>query len=159
MKAYSTRVGSGPFPTEIEGEEGDHIRTKGGEYGATTGRSRRCGWFDGVATRHSVRINGVDSAVITKLDVLDDRKTLKICTGYRCGNKVYENFPADLNIIHDCEPVYEELPGWMADTSQVRDVRDLPQNAIHYIQTIERYLGLKVEMISVGPERSQIMRR
>ncbi|GJQ58078.1 MAG: adenylosuccinate synthase [Candidatus Scalindua sp. AMX11] len=159
MKAYSTRVGSGPFPTEIEGEEGDQIRAKGGEYGATTGRSRRCGWFDGVATRHSVRINGVDSAVITKLDVLDDRETLKICTGYRSGNKVYENFPADLNILSDCEPVYEELPGWMADTSQVREVRGLPQNAVHYIQTIERYLGLKIEMISVGPERSQIMRR
>ncbi|MDR4505726.1 MAG: adenylosuccinate synthase [Candidatus Scalindua sp.] len=158
MKAYSTRVGSGPFPTEIEGAEGEYIRTKGGEYGATTGRSRRCGWFDGVAARHSVRINGVDSAVITKLDVLDDRKTLKICTGYRSGSRVYESFPADLNIITDCEPVYEELPGWLADTSQVRDVSDLPQNAIHYIQTIERYLGLKIEMISVGPERSQIMR-
>ncbi len=159
MKAYSTRVGSGPFPTEIVGEEGDHIRSKGAEYGATTGRSRRCGWFDGVATRHSVRINGVDSAVITKLDVLDDRETLKICTGYRSGDKVYENFPADLNILPDCEPIYEELPGWMVNTSHVREVRDLPQNALHYLETIERYLGLTIELISVGPERSQIMRR
>ncbi|MCP5008085.1 MAG: adenylosuccinate synthase [Planctomycetes bacterium] len=158
MKAYSTRVGSGPFPTEIEGDEGDHIRAKGCEYGATTGRSRRCGWFDGVAARHSVRVNGVDAAVITKLDVLDDQETLKVCTGYRSGNNVYENFPADLNILTDCEPVYEEFSGWMADTSLVRDVRDLPQKAIHYIQAIEKYLQLKIEMISVGPERSQIIR-
>ncbi|MDR4499483.1 MAG: adenylosuccinate synthase [Candidatus Scalindua sp.] len=158
MKAYSTRVGSGPYPTEIDGELSEHIRTRGGEYGATTGRSRRCGWFDVVAVRHSVKINGVDSAVITKLDVLDDQETLKICTGYRSGNRVYDNFPADLNVLTDCEPIYDEVPGWMEDTSEVRNAEDLPRDAIQYIQTIERYLGLKIEMVSVGPERSQFIR-
>ena len=158
MKAYSTRVGSGPYPTEIDGELGEHIRSRGGEYGATTGRSRRCGWFDVVAVRHSVRINGVGSAVITKLDVLDDQETLKICTGYRSGNRVYDNFPADLNVLTDCEPIYDEVPGWMEDTSEVRNAEDLPRDAIQYIQTIERYLGLKIEMVSVGPERSQFIR-
>jgi len=158
MKAYSTRVGSGPYPTEIDGELSEHIRSRGGEYGATTGRSRRCGWFDVVAVRHSVKINGVDSAVITKLDVLDDRETLRICTGYRSGNRVYDNFPADLNVLTDCEPIYDEVPGWNEDTSKVRKAEDLPRNAIQYIQTIERYLGLKIEMVSVGPERSQCIR-
>ncbi len=158
MKAYTTRVGSGPFPTEIAGEEGEHIRKKGVEYGATTGRPRRCGWFDAVAVGHSVRINDVDSAVVTKLDVLDDRETLKICTGYRSNNKTYNNFPADLDLLDDFEPVYEEVPGWMEDTNKARKQEDLPQNAINYIKTLERLLGLKIEMISVGPERLEVIR-
>ncbi len=158
MKAYTTRVGSGPFPTEVVGKLGDHIREKGGEYGATTGRPRRCGWFDAVAMQHSVRINDVDSAVITKLDVLDDQETLKICTGYKSGKMIYNNFPADLDALDVCEPIYEEIPGWMEDTSEVRNKEDLPKNATNYIQTIERHLGLKVEMVSVGPERLQIVR-
>jgi adenylosuccinate synthase len=158
MKAYTTRVGSGPFPTEVGGKLGDHIREKGGEYGATTGRPRRCGWFDVVAMQHSVRINGVDSAVITKLDVLDDQEIVKICTGYKSGKKVYNNFPADLDALDVCEPIYEEVPGWMEDTSKVRNKEDLPGNAIKYIQTIEGYLGLKVKMVSVGPDRLQVVR-
>ncbi len=158
MKAYTTRVGSGPFPTEIDGKTGDHIREKGGEFGATTGRPRRCGWFDAVAVHHSVRINDVDAAVMTKLDVLDDQETLRICTGYKSDKKVYYNFPADLDILDDCVQVYEEVPGWMEDTSTAREKEDLPENAINYIQTIEKILGLKVEMISVGPERSQVIK-
>jgi len=158
MKAYTTRVGSGPFPTEVGGKLGDHIRKKGGEYGATTGRPRRCGWFDAVAMQHSVRINGADSAVITKLDVLDDQEIVKICTGYKSGKKIYNNFPADLDALDVCEPIYEEVPGWMEDTSKVRNKEDLPENAINYIQTIEGYLGLKVKMVSVGPDRLQVVR-
>ncbi len=158
MKAYTTRVGSGPFPTEVGGKLGDHIRKKGGEFGSTTGRPRRCGWFDAVAMQYSVRINGADSAVITKLDVLDDQEIVKICTGYKSGKKVYNNFPADLDALGVCEPIYEEVPGWMEDTSKVRNKEDLPENAINYIQTIEGYLGLKVKMVSVGPDRLQVVR-
>ena len=158
MKAYITRVGSGPFPTEVVGKLGDHIREKGGEFGATTGRPRRCGWFDVVAAQHSVKINDVDSAVMTKLDVLDDQETVKICTGYKSGKKIYHSFPADLDALDVCEPIYEEVPGWMEDTSKVRNRDDLPKNAINYIQTIERHLRLKIEMISVGPERLQVVR-
>jgi len=156
-KAYATRVGSGPFPTEIDGEQGEHIRKKGGEFGSTTGRPRRCGWFDAVAIQHSVRISGVDSLIMTKLDVLDDQKTIRICTGYKNDNKVYHNFPADLGVLENCEPVYEEVSGWMEDTSNVRDVKSLPAKAMDYIRKIEKIIGLKVKMVSVGPERLQII--
>ncbi|ODS32597.1 MAG: adenylosuccinate synthase [Candidatus Scalindua rubra] len=158
MKAYITRVGSGPFPTEIDGEPGDHVRKRGGEFGATTGRPRRCGWFDTVAVQHSVRISGVDSLIMTKLDVLDDQETIRICTGYRSNKKIYNNFPADLDVLHNCEPVYEEVAGWLEDISKVRNVEDLPDNARNYITTIEDYVGLKIKMISVGPERLQVIR-
>ena len=157
-KAYTTRVGSGPFPTEIDGELGEHIRKKGCEFGSTTGRPRRCGWFDAVAIQHSVRISGVDSLIMTKLDVLDDQETIRICTGYKSDKKVYHNFPADIDVLENCEPVYEEVSGWMEDTSKVRDVKDLPGKAMDYIRRIEEIIGLKVKMISVGPERSQIIR-
>ena len=156
-KAYATRVGSGPFPTEIDGEQGEHIRKKGGEFGSTTGRPRRCGWFDAVAIRHSVRISGVDSLIVTKLDVLDDQETIRICTGYKSYEKVYNNFPADLDVLENCEPVYEEISGWLEDTSNVRDVKDLPGKAMDYIRKIEEIIGLKVKMVSVGPERLQIV--
>ncbi len=156
-KAYTTRVGSGPFPTEVEGEQGEHIRKKGGEFGSTTGRPRRCGWFDGVAIQHSVRISGVDSLIVTKLDVLDDQKTISICTGYTCNDKLYNTFPANIEILNNCEPVYEDVPGWCEDTSNVRDVQNLPENARNYIKALEEIVGVKVERISVGPERSQII--
>ena len=156
-KAYATRVGSGPFPTEIDGEQGEHIRKKGGEFGSTTGRPRRCGWFDAVAIRHSVRISGVDSLIMTKMDVLDDQETIRICTGYKSNKKVYHNFPADLDVLENCEPVYEEVSGWMEDTSKVRDVKSLPGKAMDYIRKVEEIIGLKVKMVSVGPERLQII--
>lgn len=158
MKAYTTRVGSGPFPTEIVGNLAEHIRKKGGEFGATTGRPRRCGWFDAVAMQYSVKINDVDSAVITKLDVLDDQEKVKICIGYKRGKKIYYNFPADLDVLDVCEPIYEELSGWMEDTSGVRKKEDIPENAINYIRAIEGHLGLKTKMISVGPDRLQVVR-
>lgn len=156
-KAYATRVGSGPFPTEIDGEQGEHIRKKGGEFGSTTGRPRRCGWFDAVAIRHSVRISGVDSLIMTKIDVLDDQETIRICTGYKSNKKVYHNFPADLDVLENCEPVYEEVFGWMEDTSKVRDVKSLPGKVMDYIRKVEEIIGLKVKMVSVGPERLQII--
>ena len=156
-KAYTTRVGSGPFPTEVEGEDGEHIRKKGGEFGSTTGRPRRCGWFDAVAIQHSVRISGVDSLIVTKLDVLDDQDTIKICTGYKYNEKLYNTFPADIDILNNCEPVYEEVPGWNEDTSGMRTAESLPEKAKDYIKRIENIVGVKVKMVSVGPERSQII--
>jgi adenylosuccinate synthase len=156
-KAYTTRVGSGPFPTEVDGEQEEHIRKKGGEFGSTTGRPRRCGWFDAVAIQHSVRISGVDSLIVTKLDVLDDQETIRICTGYKNNEKIYNNFPADIDILYNCEPVYEEVSGWCEDTSNVRSAENLPEKARNYIKTIENIVGVKVKMISVGPERSQII--
>jgi adenylosuccinate synthase len=156
-KAYTTRVGSGPFPTEVDGEEGEHIRKKGGEFGSTTGRPRRCGWFDAVAIQHSVRISGVDSLIVTKLDVLDDQKTIKVCTGYKYNETLYNTFPADIDILNNCEPVYEEVPGWNEDTTSIRSAEKLPEKARDYIKTIEEIVGVKVKMISVGPERSQII--
>ncbi len=156
-KAYTTRVGSGPFPTEVDGEQGEHIRKKGGEFGSTTGRPRRCGWFDAVAIQHSVRISGVDSLIVTKLDVLDDQETIRICTGYKNENKVHKNFPADIEILNNCEPVYEEVTGWQEDTTKVRSIEGLPEKAIDYIRKIEDIVGVKVEMVSVGPERLQII--
>jgi len=156
-KAYTTRVGSGPFPTEVEGEDGEHIRKKGGEFGSTTGRPRRCGWFDAVAIQHSVRISGVDSLIVTKLDVLDDQDTIKICTGYKYNEKLYNTFPADIDVLNNCEPVYEEVPGWNEDTSGMRSAESLPEKAKDYIKRIENIVGVKVKMVSVGPERSQII--
>ena len=156
-KAYTTRVGSGPFPTEVEGEDGEHIRKKGGEFGSTTGRPRRCGWFDAVAIQHSVRISGVDSLIVTKLDVLDDQDTIKICTGYKYNEKLYKTFPADIDVLNNCEPVYEEVPGWNEDTSGMRTAESLPEKAKDYIKRIENIVGVKVKMVSVGPERSQII--
>ncbi|KHE92283.1 MAG: adenylosuccinate synthase [Candidatus Scalindua brodae] len=156
-KAYTTRVGSGPFPSEVEGEQGEHIRKKGGEFGSTTGRPRRCGWFDAVAIQHSVRISGVDSLIVTKLDVLDDQETIRICTGYKCNEKSYNTFPADIDVLNNCEPVYDEVSGWCEDTSKVRSAENLPEKAWNYIKTIENIVGVRVGMVSVGPERSQII--
>jgi adenylosuccinate synthase len=156
-KAYTTRVGSGPFPTEIDGEQGEHIQRKGGEFGSTTGRPRRCGWFDAVAIQHSVRISGVDSLIVTKLDVLDDQETIRICTGYKYNEKLYNTFPAEIDALYNCEPIYEEVSGWREDTSNVRNHEDLPDKAKDYINTIENIVGVKVKMVSVGPERSQII--
>ncbi len=157
MKSYTTRVGSGPFPSELNDELGEYLRKKGGEYGATTGRPRRCGWFDAVAVKHAIMVNGVDGAVLTKLDVLDGQKTIKICVGYKSGSKVYDVFPMDLAALPECQPVYREVPGWQEDTSKMREKRDVPHQAIHYIKTLEDMLGVKVEILSVGPDRGQVV--
>lgn len=158
MKAYTTRVGSGPFPTEMDDALGREIQDKGGEFGATTGRPRRCGWFDAVAVGHAAMINGVDTAVVTKLDVLDKQKTLKICVGYRYDGKTYTKFPSSFGLISQCEPVYEEVAGWEAETKNLTSKDRLPGRAIEYIGTLEKLLGLSVEFVSVGPDREQIIK-
>jgi len=155
IKAYTTRVGEGPFPTELRGEEGDNIREMGKEYGATTGRPRRCGWFDLVIARYSARINGLTNFVITKLDVLDSLKTIKVCVGYRLKDQVFKEFPAQLDILEDCDPIYEEFPGWQQETSDIKEYAELPEAARSYIEFIESQVGVPIKMISVGPMRKR----
>jgi adenylosuccinate synthase len=154
-KAYQTRVGNGPMPTELVGEEGDILRERGKEYGATTGRPRRCGWFDGVASRYTVRINSLTSMVMTRLDVLDQYPSLKVCTAYRLDGKVTKTFPSSTRALLRVEPIYEELPGWQKDTKQIRAFEDLPPQAKAYVRRIEELVGCPIDMVSVGPEREQ----
>jgi len=157
-KAYTTRVGSGPFPTEMEPELGEEIRKIGQEYGATTGRPRRCGWFDAVVVRQSVRLNGIDSLVVTKLDVLDGLPELKICTGYRLGSKMVTEFPPDEKAMYECRPVYRTFPGWKRPTVSVSDYRRLPEEAKRYLSAISRYSGARIKYVAVGPKRHQIIK-
>jgi adenylosuccinate synthase len=154
-KAYTTRVGEGPFPTELQDELGEKIRQKGGEYGATTGRPRRCGWFDAVVVNHSIRVNGIREIVITKLDVLNDFDTIKICVGYRVDGKVSYHVPSNFEILKNSEPVYEEMRGWKTEINGVRDFKDLPTNAKRYLKRIGKLIGTKITMISVGSERDE----
>ncbi|HMK49951.1 MAG TPA: adenylosuccinate synthase [Thermodesulfovibrionales bacterium] len=157
VKAYTTRVGAGPFPTEIKDEFGDAIREKGGEYGATTGRPRRCGWLDMVILRHSARINGLTGIAITKLDILDGLDSIKICTSYKHNGKVYNEFPKELNIFQECEPVYEEMEGWKESTLGATSLDALPGAARSYIKKIEDMLGVEVQMISTGQRRDELI--
>ncbi len=157
VKAYTTRVGSGPFPTEIEGPFGDEMRERGGEYGATTGRPRRCGWLDFVALRHAVRVNSLTGLIITKLDVLDGIDPLKVCVAYRYQSDLITEFPKELNILEECEPVYEELEGWKESTRGIREFDKLPVNAQKYIRHIEETLGVPVDIISTGKKRDDII--
>jgi len=154
-KAYQTRVGNGPMPTELVGEEGDVLRERGKEYGATTGRPRRCGWFDGVASRYTVRINSLTAMVMTRLDILDQYPSLKVCTAYRLDGKVTKTFPSSTRALLRVEPIYEELPGWQKDTKQIRAFEDLPPQAKAYVQRIQELVGCPIDMVSVGPEREQ----
>jgi adenylosuccinate synthase len=154
-KAYTTRVGEGPFPTELQDEIGEKIREKGGEYGATTGRPRRCGWLDAVVVNHSIRVNGIREMVITKLDVLNDFDTIKICVGYRADGKVFYHVPSNLEILKRSEPVYEELSGWKTELKGAKNFKDLPPNAKRYIRRIEELMRTKIAMISVGSERNE----
>jgi adenylosuccinate synthase len=156
-KAYTTRVGSGPFPTELNDEVGNHLREQGGEYGSTTGRPRRCGWFDVVVVRHSVRLGGLTDLAITKLDILKGLKKIKICTEYKFKGKKIQEFPASLLIQEGCEPVYEEVKGWDEDISMVKDLNDLPSNAQKYVKLIEQLVGVDACMISLGNERGQTL--
>ncbi len=156
-KAYATRVGAGPFPTELSGKEAERLREQGGEYGATTGRPRRCGWFDAVAVRYSARINGLDGLVITKLDVLDNLEKIKICTGYKLDGRTVKDFPADSSKLERCKPVYKTLSGWCAPTGKIKSFKKLPANAKIYIQTLEKLTGVKAYMISVGAKREDII--
>ncbi|MBI5287038.1 MAG: adenylosuccinate synthase [Deltaproteobacteria bacterium] len=154
-KAYTTRVGEGPFPTELKGEEGERLREWGAEFGATTGRPRRCGWFDAVGVRHSVRVNGLDGLVITKLDVLDGLDKVMVCKAYKYEGKVMEDFSSDIDILSNCEPVYEVFDGWKQSTTGITDFKDLPQNARRYIKKIEELVGVEVIMVSVGAQRKE----
>jgi len=154
-KAYTTRVGEGPFPTELRDQLGEKIREMGGEYGATTGRPRRCGWFDAVVVNHSVRINGIREMVITKLDVLNNFEKIKVCVGYRLNGKVIHHVPSNLEMLQSSEPVYEEVNGWDTEIKGARNFSDLPYHAQRYIRRIEELINTKITMISVGPERNE----
>lgn len=159
LKLYTTRVGEGPFPTELFDADGETLRSRGGEFGATTGRPRRCGWFDAVIARYAQRVNGIDFWAMTKLDVLDTFETVKICTGYRRDDGfVYQTFPADLDVLARCEPVYEELPGWQCETSKITNYNDLPENAKRYIDRILELVGGRLGVLSVGPARETTLR-
>jgi adenylosuccinate synthase len=158
-KAYTTRVGEGPLPTELLDDMGARLRESGQEYGASTGRPRRCGWFDAVAVRYAVRVNGLDALALTKLDVLDGMETLKICTGYRHGDLILTDFPADLQLLAECEPVYESVPGWDQPTRSVRRFGDLPQRARDYVQALEEVSGAPAAIISTGSDRDDTILR
>lgn len=154
-KAYTTRVGAGPFPTELFDDVGQYLGEKGHEFGATTGRSRRCGWFDGVAMRRSAQVNSITGLCITKLDVLDGLETLKICTSYNYNGESLELPPVGADAIEKCEAVYEEMPGWSEITAGIRDKNELPQNALNYLNRLEEVVGIPVHIISTGPERDE----
>ena len=158
-KAYTTRVGRGPFPTEMKGELQESTRRKGGEFGATTGRPRRCGWFDAVLVNYAVRINGMDTMVLTKIDILSDFDKVKICTSYKYNGETIKEFPVNLEILENCIPIYEEMEGWKGDISQITKFEDLPQQLKDYIKRIEELVKTKVVIVSVGPKRSQTIIR
>ncbi len=154
-KAYNTRVGNGPMPTELTDKTGLELREKGAEYGATTGRPRRCGWFDAVAARYTARLNGLSGALVTRLDVLDTFPTIKICTAYEVDGGRIEEFPSNTRVVTRCKPVYEELPGWQQPTADIRRFEDLPEAARNYVKRLESFIGVPIEIVSVGPEREQ----
>ena len=157
-KAYTTRVGKGPFPTELDNEIGEWIREKGHEYGVTTGRSRRCGWLDAVILKTTVRVSGLTSLCVTKIDTLAGLEKLKICVGYKFDNKVIDYFPASLNDLAKCEPIYEEFDGWGDEVADARSYEELPENAKKYLARIEELTGTKISIIGVGPRRDQTIR-
>ncbi|GEA18380.1 MAG: adenylosuccinate synthase [Moorella sp. (in: firmicutes)] len=154
-KAYTTRVGAGPFPAEVTGRIGDTLREQGREYGTTTGRPRRCGWLDTVILRHAAEVNGLTGIALTKLDVLTGIDPLRICTGYRYGGEIIRDFPASLKVLQQCEPVYEEVPGWQEDITAARSLADLPAACRSYIRRLEELTGVPVHLIAVGPRRDQ----
>lgn len=157
VKAYTTRVGSGPLPTELEPPLGDRLRELGGEFGATTGRPRRCGWFDAVVVRYSAQINGLTGLAVTKLDVLDSFDEVRICTGYESPDTLHDTFPYDLTVLETACPVYETLPGWKTATHDARSIDDLPPGARDYLHRIEELTGVPITLVSVGTQREQIV--
>jgi adenylosuccinate synthase len=154
-KCYSTRVGGGPFPTELENETGQHIREKGKEFGTTTGRPRRCGWFDAVAVRYTARLSGVDKLAMMMLDVLSELDEIQICTAYELDGERIEVFPSQVDDLRRARPIYEALPGWKQDVTGARRMEDLPENALKYLDRISELVGPPVGIISVGPDREQ----
>ena len=155
VKAYATRVGEGPMPTELLGASGDRLRDGGKEFGSVTGRPRRCGWYDAVVARYAARINGLDSVALTKLDVLDGLDEINVCTGYRYGNDVINEWPADLNVLAKCQPIYQTLPGWSHPTSGVTRYDDLPREAQRYVAFLEEVSGVPVSIVSTGSGRER----
>jgi adenylosuccinate synthase len=155
VKAYTTRVGKGPFPSELFDEIGDHLQKRGAEFGATTGRKRRCGWLDTVILRNAVRLNGLTGLAVTKLDVLGGLETLKICTGYEYKGETLIDFPASLKILETCKPIYESLPGWTEDISGAKEIKDLPIKVQNYLKRIEELTETSIHIVSVGAERTQ----
>ena len=158
IKAYTTRVGEGPFMTELTDEMGELMRKEGNEFGATTGRPRRCGWFDAVVGRYAAAINGVDYWAMTKLDVLDKVETIRICTSYECDGVTYDSVPANTRILNRCVPVYEEMPGWMCATTEITRFEDLPEAAKAYVNRLCEITGVKLGILSVGPARASTLR-
>jgi adenylosuccinate synthase len=158
-KAYTTRVGGGPFPTELFDEIGEILREKGGEYGATTGRPRRCGWFDAVVVRHAVRVNGLGALTITKLDTLTGLKTIKVCTAYRVGDDIITDFPASAELVARCQPMYEEHEGWEEDISGATKISQLPPNARRYLERLEELTQIPIHIVSVGAQRDETIIR
>jgi len=156
MKAYMTRVGAGPFPTELDDETGNKLRDNGGEYGSTTGRPRRCGWFDAVASKYSAVTNGLTSINLTKLDVLDNFETIKIAVAYKLNGEKIESLPASADILEKVEVEYIELPGWNQSTENAKSINDLPENAQKYVYKIEELLGVKIDFVGVGIKRDQM---
>lgn len=161
MKAYTTRVGEGPFPTEVKGELANRLRNAGpvGEYGRSTGRPRRCGWLDMVVVRRAVMVNGLNSLALTRLDILDELEEIYICIGYKYRNSSIEEFPEELEILKKCVPIYEKVEGWMSPTTHITEFRDLPKKAIEYVRKIEKLAGIEISILSVGPKRSQTIRK
>ena len=155
VKAYTTRVGQGPFPSELFDDIGDRIQKTGAEFGATTGRKRRCGWLDTVILNNAVRLNGLTGLAITKLDVLDGLESVKICTGYEYRGEVIEDFPASLDVLADCKPVYETLPGWTETISDIRKLEDFPKTTRSYLDRIAELTETPLQIVSVGPDRNQ----
>jgi adenylosuccinate synthase len=158
-KAYATRVGNGPFPSEMPEAEAQHLREAGEEYGATTGRPRRCGWLDLKALRYAVELNGLDALIVTKLDVLDDFDEIKVAVGYECGGRPVEEYPADARALERCRPVWKIFRGWKTQTGKARRWAHLPAAAREYLEWIERECGVPIESVSVGAEREAALRR
>ena len=156
-KAYTTRVGSGPFPTELDNPIGEKIRAEGAEFGATTGRPRRCGWLDLVALKYAIRVNGITNLALMKLDVLSGHKEIEVCTSYKLDGQEIKELPTSPNELSRIEPLYKTLPGWTEDISQVRSIQDLPQSARDYVQFIGNEVATPIDVVSVGPGREQTL--
>jgi adenylosuccinate synthase len=155
VKAYTTRVGAGPFPTELFDESGQHLGKIGVEFGATTGRPRRCGWFDAIALKRSIRNSSISSLCVTKLDVLDGLESIKVCVGYELNGEKIEDFPLDIALLDKCIPIYQEFSGWQTSTIGITNYSDLPKNARFYLEWIEHNLNIPIDIVSTGPDREQ----
>jgi len=157
VKAYTTRVGAGPFPTKLPPDMDEFVRKSGEEFGATTGRPRQCGWIDTVALRYAARVNGFSGVIITKLDILDKLESIEICVGYKCNGETLTEFPSQISVLEKCEPIYESMDGWLADTSKTDNYEYFPENARKYIERISELIETKVEFVAVGPDRDRIV--